>query len=91
MNDTIRGIDLNGAMFWMAELINGQWIGTGKNQTGLIRHIDLRSAIQFYLSYYPQTDEIQAMLAGRYRFCMPSQAAMSIVDAVLEELDPDAV
>lgn len=87
-NDRLQGLDLNGAIFWMAESIDGLWLGTGKDQCGLIRHVDLRAAIQFYLTFYPQTDTIQAVLDGQYRVCVPGQAAMSIIDAVLKEISP---
>lgn len=89
-NDRIQGLDLNGAVFWMAESIGDLWLGTGKDQSRLIRHLDLRAAIQFYLTWYPRTDTIQAVLDGQYRVCVPGQAAMSIIDAVLKEIDPPA-
>lgn len=86
MNDSLRGQDLNGALLWTAEKINDQWLGSGRDLSGLVRSPDLRAALQFYLSRYPETDEIQAQLGGQYRMCMPGQAAMSIIDAVLKEL-----
>lgn len=89
MHDQIEGEDLNGARLWAAEQIEGLWVGSGQNQAGLVRSPDFRAAVQFYLTYYPETEIIKAMLGNHYRMCLPRQAAMSIIDAVLKELNPE--